>query len=107
MGSSCRAESEDRQPDDEGTTRSFRATTFPRYWIPSRRARKHERALVAAQNDVALNGHALEALEAAQMGDLAEVGEAVGEAHVADRVGDRHLAQRLDRRLLFEERIVG
>src|SRR5438093_189659 len=41
------------------------------------------------------------------MSNLAEVGEAVSEAHVADRAGDRHLSERFDRRLLFEERIVG
>src|SRR3990172_11850251 len=54
----------------------------------------------------ASDGHAAQPLQAAQVRHLAQVGEAVRQAHIADGVQHRHLAEGFDRYLLRQRRLV-
>src|SRR3990170_1130494 len=54
----------------------------------------------------ASDGHAAQPLQAAQVRYLAQVGEAVRQAHSADSVQHGHLTERLDRYLLLQRRFV-
>src|SRR3990170_8439455 len=54
----------------------------------------------------ASDGHAAQPLQAAQVRYLAQVGEAMRQAHVADGVQHRHLAQGLDGGRLLQRGVI-
>src|SRR3990170_701093 len=53
-----------------------------------------------------LDGHAAQALQAAKVRYLAQVSEAMRQAHIADGVQHGHFAERFDRYLLLQRRFV-
>src|SRR3990172_6827597 len=64
------------------------------------------RAEVGRGGPAALDGHALQAHQAAQVGDFAQVRESVSQAHVADGALDWHFAEGLPRGHLLEEDVI-